>query len=547
MAELQESPPQQEGEQWEVGGLADPRLRSGSTPEKTVIHAFSIEEAEGQGCGGPGELRRRERLLVTRFNRAFGEAFRLVLRHHRATLLVFTVMSINTVASAFGALADESRLDCSVGDNLTTSANTSVSLVPNVDVTQPSSCSSEDGGMNTATPGSQAVFGITLILFVCIGVVTIVLSTCIEEGKGVGDWVKAHFVDVMVVLSGTVYLAGANLSLVASLNLTACVALSGTHTMLNLKYRDVRNYLVAVAFIISIIPDAFKKYWNVLLIEEDCGDGGSSVANDGKSSDVVENATSGVKLDSPSTHHRPKSKKPKLHYLILQGLFQMLSYTVHLDELYIIIQDEVSSCGDDEEGRSCPAGFVTAGIVSYVIVSLLWVGISSVLVCKYAHDLDTVKIRQRQRKRVLGANEVYSLQRHAIELCWTRKHLGLFLFWLVLATYIPTYLALNNTWPWICVTRCQLQACDSSSDGREERCAHYFNTRIPLLFLFGIGTVALLLVYFCVVLWKETDREEEEGEKVTDACHTVVQETEEPGSHHELAVNSSQSQSQEIE
>ena len=544
MAELQESLLQQEGEQREVESLTAPRLRSSSTPEKTIIHAFSIEGADGQGCSGLGESRRRERHVVTRFSRAFGEAFRLVLRHHRATLLWFTVMSINTFASAFGALADETRLDCSIGDNLTTSANTSVPLVPNVDVTQPSSCSSEDGGMNTATPGSQAVFGITLILFVCIGVVTIVLSTCIEEGKGVGDWVKAHFVDVMVVLSGTVYLAGANLSLVASLNLNLFMVIGDTCTTQSPEVRNIRNYLIALAFLISIIPDAFKKYWNVLLIEEDCG---SSVANIGKSSDVVENAANGVKLDSLSTHHRPKSKKPKLHYLILQGLFQMLSYMVHLDELYIIIQDEVSSCDDDEEGRSCLAGFVKAGIVSYVIVSLLWVGISSVLVCKYAHDLDTVKIKRRQRKRVLGTNEVYNLQQRTIELCWTRKHLGLFLFWLVLAMYIPTYLALNNTWPWICVTRCQLQPCDSSSDGREERCAHYFNTRITLLFLFGIGTVALLLVYFCVVLWKETDREEEEGEKVTDACPPVLQDTEEAGSHHELAVNSSQSQSQEIE
>lgn len=540
MAELQESLLQQQfqgdSEEREAGDLAALRFRSGSTPGKT-IHAFTIDEA-----GGSEQSRRRERHMVKRFGRAFGEAFRLVLRHHRATLLWFTVMSINTFASAFGALADESRFECSSSSNLTTLESDSVTLV---DVTLPSSCGIDTSTSNTATPGSQAVYGLFLILFVCIGMVTIVLSTCLEERKGVAVWVKAHFVDVMVVIAGTVYLAGANLSLVASLDLNVCVSIGNNLTMLNSTFRNVRNYLVALAFLISIIPDAFKKYWNVLSIAEDDGGGSYIVANNGNASDVVEDASNGVAVNGLSTHHRHKSKKTKLHYLILQGLFQMLSYMVHLDELYIIIQDEVSSCDDDEEGRSCPTSFVAAGVVSYAIVSLLWVGITSVLVCKYAHDLDTAKIKRRQRSKALGTNDNYSLRQRAIELCWTRKHLGLFLFWLVLAMYIPTYLALNNSWPWICVTRCQLQACDASNDGREERCMHYFIVRIVLLFLLGFGTVALLLVYWCVVLLKETDREgEEEEEEVVDACCPKVQETEDPGSYHELAVNSSQSQSE---
>ena len=524
MAELRDSLLRTQQEACEAGGLAR-RSWSGSSPE-IVVDAFSIEEADAQS-------RRRDRHMLKILVGAFGEASRLVMRHHRGTLLWFVVMIINTFATAFGALANDSRIDCSAGSNLTTTASGQA----DADVTQsPSVCSIETDDSNTATPGSQVVFGLSLVLFVCISIVVVVVSSCMDEVKGVSVWVKTHFVDVVMILSGTVYLAGANLSLVASLSLRTCVSIRGSLTMLS--FRDIRNYLIALAFLISIIPEAFRKYWNVLSISTGVANGGSVIHNSNAS--------------NLPTHQHPKSKEPKgpkLRYLILQALFQMLAYIVHLDELYIIIQDEVSACGDDEEGRSCPVGFVTAGIVSFAMVSFLWVVISSVLVCKYAHDLDTAKIKQRKQNISLGTSEVYSLRQWAVELCCTRKHLGLFLFWLVLAMYIPAYLALNNAWPWICVARCQLQECEATNDGREERCMHYFNAKIVLLFLLGLGTIALLLAYWCVVLLKETDREKEEEELVVDTHNQMVQETEDPGNHNELALNSSQGldQSQEIE
>ena len=484
---------------------------------------FSIEEADGRGDSR--QSRRRHRHVAKRLVGAVREASCLVMRHHRGTLLWFVVMIINTFATAFGALADDSRIDCSAGSNLNSTA--SVALV---EVTQsPSSCSIETDDSNTATPGSQAVFGLSLVLFVCIGIVVVVTSSCMDEVKGVSVWVKTHFVDVVMILSGTVYLAGANLSLVASLNLGTCISIRDVLALVS--FRDIRNYLIAFAFLISILPDAIKKYWSILSIAND-GTNGGSEAHDGDSPTVVNSASSGAQVHSLPTHQHPKNKRPKLRYVILQALFQMLTYSLHLDELYIIIQDEVSACGDDEEGRSCPLGLVTAGIVWFAMVSFLWVGTSSVLVCKYAHDLDTAKIKQRKQNKALGTREAYSLRRCAVELCCTRKHLGLFLFWLVLAMYIPAYLALNNTWPWICVARCQLQTCEATNDGREERCMHYFNTRIVLLFFLGLGTIALLLAYWCVVLLKETDREKEEEELVVDTHNQMVQETEDPGSHH---------------
>ena len=520
----------QEDEAREEEGLAT-RYLNGSIPGKTV-NAFSIEEADGKP-------RRCDRHMLQKLGGAVGEALRLVLRHHRWTLLLFVAMIINTFTTALGALADKSHIECSVSTNRT---RMSVALA---DETQSSNlCVIDDTeSSNAATPGSQVLFGLCLILFVCIGILVVVVSSYMDEVKGVTVWVKAHFADMVVILSLTVYLAGANLFLVASLSVRTCVLVRGTPTLLSV--RDIRNYLIAFAFLISIIPDAFKKYWDVLAISAGGADGGST-ANDSSDSTDGENAVNGAQMHHLPTQQHPKSKRsyrrPKLHYLILQGLFQMLSYIVHLDELYIIVQDEVSECANDEEGRRCPLGFVTAGIVSFVIVSFLWVAIASVLVCKYAHDLDTAKIKQRRRNKALGVSEVCSLRRCAAELCWTRKHLGLILFWLVLAMYIPAYLALNNTWPWICVARCQLQTCDTSNDGREERCVHYFNTRIVLLFLLGLGTIALLLAYWCVVLLKETDREEEPA---VDARHHTVQESENCGSHYELSLNSSQSQSQE--
>ena len=504
---------------------------SGSTMEKAVDASFAIEEAEGQP-------RRRDhhRHLLKTLSVPVGDALRLVLLHHRATLLWFVAMIINTFTTAIGALADESHIDCSAITNLTAA---SVALA---DVGESSSsCSVESEGGNAATPGSQAVFGLCLLAFVCVGAIVVVSSTYLDKWKGVKAWVVAHFTDMMIILAGTVYLAGANLSLVASLSVSTCVSIGDPLAMLT--FRDIRNYLIAFAFLVSIIPDAFKKYWNVVTFST-TNTAGGTVDRRSNGSISAENGLNGTQLHNLPTQQQTRRpcKWPKLRYLILQALFQMLSYVVHLDGLYIIIQDEVSECDDDEEGRSCPIGFVTAGVVSFSVISFLWVGISSVLVCKYAHDLDTAKIKQRIRNKALGVSEVYSLRRHVAELCWTRKHLGLFLLWLVLSMYIPAYLALNNAWPWICIARCQLQRCEASNDGREERCAHYFNTRVILLFLFGLGTLALLLAYWCVVLLKETDREvEEEEEVVADTHNHTVQEGEDPG-----ALNSSQGQSEKM-
>ena len=491
-------------------------------PMETAVQAFPIEEADGQS-------RRRDhhRHVLKKLSVPVGDALRVVLLHHRATLLWFVAMIINIFTTAIGALADESHIDCSAITNNLTAATSS-------------SCSVESEGTNAATPGSQAVFGLCLLAFVCVGAIVVVSSTYLDKWKGVKAWVVAHFADMMIILAGTVYLAGANLSLVASLSVSTCMSIGDTLTMLT--FQDIRNYLIAFAFLISIIPDAFKKYWNVVTFSTTNTAGGTV---DRRSNDSIpaENALNRTQMHSLPTQQQTRrpSKWPKLRYLILQALFQMLSYVVHLDELYIIIQDEVSECDDDEEGRICPIGLVTAGIVSFSVISFLWVGISSVLVCKYAHDLDTAKIKQRKQNKALGVSEVYSLRRHAAELCRTRKHLSLFLLWLVLSMYIPAYLALNNTWPWICIARCQLQICDASNDGREERCVHYFNTRVILLFLLGLGTIALLLAYWCIVLLKETDREVVvEEEVVADTHNHTVQRNEDPGT-----LNSNQDQSEE--
>ena len=536
-----------QGDVAQEGGDSATRVRNGSSPGNTV-RALSNEEADGQP-------RRRDCHTLKKLGGAVRDALRLVLRHHRGTLLLFVAMAINTFTTVFGALAVHSRNHCS----LTNGSNLTRACVPLADATRPcSSCSMGTDDSNSATCSSQAVFGLCLSLFLCIGIPVVVVSSWMDKVKGVTVWVKAHFADMVAILSLTVYLAGANLSLVASLSVP--VGSCGLNTSEYsdaaemFSFRDIRNYLIAVAFLISIIPDVFKKYWNVLTVSAGGADGGS-IAHDSSNSTVAENVVNGTQMHYLPTqqHYRSRStcRRPKLRYLILQALFQMLSYTVHLDELYIIIQDEVSECRDDEDGRSCPPGFVKAGIVSFAIVSFLWVGISSVLVCKYAHDLDTAKIRQRQRNEAIGVNEVYSLRRRAVELCWTRKHLGLFLLWLVLAMYIPAYLALNNTWPWICVARCQLKTCEDSNNCREERCTHYFKTRIVLLFFLGLGTIALLLAYWCVVLLKETDRVEEEEEEeveeeedvVVDTHHQTVQESEDPGGRYELALNSNQRQS----
>ena len=497
-----------------------------------AMQAFPMEEADGQS-----RRRNHHRHVQKKLSVPFGDALRLVLLHHRATLLWFVAMIINTFTTAIGALADESHTDCSAITNVNLTA---ASVPPLADVGElSSSCSVESEGSNAATPGSQAVFGLCLLAFVCVGVIVVVSSTYLDKWKGVKAWVVVHFADMMIILAGTVYLAGANLSLVASLSVSTCVSIGNPLAMLT--FRDIRNYLIAFAFLISIIPDAFKKYWNVVTFSIPNTAGGTV---DRRSNDSLpaENVLIGTQMHSLPTQQQTRPCKwPKLRYLILQALFQMLSYVVHLDELYIIIQDEVSECDDDEEGRICPIGFVTAGVVSFSLISFLWVGITSVLVCKYAHDLDTAKIKQRKQNKAQGVSEVYSLRRHAAELCWTRKHLSLFLLWLVLSMYIPAYLALNNTWPWICIAQCQLQRCDASNDGREERCAHYFNTRVILLFLLGLGTIALLLAYWCVVLLKETDREVvEEEEVVADTHNHTVQRNEDPG-----ALNSSQDQSEE--
>ena len=526
MAALNESLLQQK-EASEVGRLAlCPWSR---LPTKKAVQAFATEEADAQPRTRDHHCHMLKKLSVP-----VGDALRLVLLHHRATLLWFVAMIINIFTTAIGALADESHIHCSAITNLTAG---SVALA---DVGKlSSSCSVESEGTNAATPGSQAVFGLCLLAFVCVGAIVVVSSTYLDKWKDVKAWVVVHFADMMIILAGTVYLAGANLSLVASLSVSTCVSIGDTLTLLT--FRDIRNYLIAFAFLISIIPDAFKKYWNVVTFST-TNTAGGTVDRRSNGSIPAENVLNGTQMQSLPTQQQTRrpSKWPKLRYLILQALFQMLSYVVHLDELYIIIQDEVSECDDDEEGRICPIGFVTAGVVSFSIILFLWVGITSVLVCKYAHDLDTAKIKQRKQNKAQGVSEVYSLRRHAAELCWTRKHLSLFLLWLVLSMYIPAYLALNNAWPWICIARCQLQRCETSNDGREERCAHYFNTRVILLILFGLGTIALLLAYWCVVLLKETDREVVvEEEVVADTHNHTIQENEDPG-----ALNSSQDQSE---
>ena len=80
----------------------------------------------------------------------------------------------------------------------------------------------------------------------------------------------------------------------------------------------------------------------------------------------------------------------------------------------------------------------------------------------------------------------------------------LLISWPILALYPPTYIALNNRWPWICAAKCHLKegGCIKNTMAM---CA-YVQTRTVLLFLlwgFTFGPVVFYFISRCATMCGE--------------------------------------------
>lgn len=230
-----------------------------------------------------------------------------------------------------------------------------------------------------------------------------------------------------IILAGLLYLAGDNIAHIFPFNAAVCE----TCTEL---VADIGGDLVAFSLILSTIPPVAKKFQQNL-------------------------------LDNTS---QPKSKPPEL----LETLYQLLVYTVYIDQLYTIILSNVTLGLDEFDTEPlCPYGFVVAGIVAFVVVSVFWIGVvSSLLMIYLVRDLKCAVPSDKEHK--VG---------------------GTILFLLIAIFYTPAYIALDNRWPWVCIAKCHLnRECEKVNS--VELC-NYESQRLTYLLILSAFTLILILAY----------------------------------------------------
>ena len=161
--------------------------------------------------------------------------------------------------------------------------------------------------------------------------------------------------------------------------------------------------------------------------------------------------------------------------MIVSKLFPMLIFTVQLDQIYTTIAGEVVHQRDDlKDGTLCPRNYVMGGIIFFVAVWVIWIGVVCVVIGRHILALGSFKDNNRYR----------SIERHV----WV-----LVVWWYLLVLYTPAYIALDSKWPWICAAKCCVQEECIIDAG--ELCS-YVSSRTTLLVVLFMFTLYLAYKYF---------------------------------------------------
>ena len=243
--------------------------------------------------------------------------------------------------------------------------------------------------------------------------------------------------DILVLVAGVLYLASDNLAQVAPLG-------DRLNEYTLFTYEDLRSVLLGISLILGLVPTAATLF----------------------AKGLIEQA--GI-------------KKPELigiWAITTIRLFPMLMYTVQVDQIYTAIVGEVvHNAKEIKDGTKCPWGYVMAGIVFFVAVSVIWIAVISGGIVIYICQL--LKFRKENSNGV-GLS--------------IGKHITILLIsWPILALYTPIYIALDNRWPWICAAKCHVQEECIESD-MVAMCG-YVRARIVLLVLLCVFTILSTVLY----------------------------------------------------
>ena len=250
------------------------------------------------------------------------------------------------------------------------------------------------------------------------------------------DWWKV-LRDTLVLMAGCLYLASDNLALVAQLG-------DRLNENTYLTYEDLRSVLLGASLILGLVPKSVEAFSEGLINKE------------------------GVK----------KPELVGLWDMTTNRLFPMLMYTVQADQIYTAIVGEVVHHAKEmKDGTKCPKANVITGILFFVAVSIIWIGVVSGVIIKHIYQLHRFEKDNSNRRSPS-----------------IRKHISMLVIsWPILALYTPTYIALDNRWPWICAAKCQVQ--EECIESKMAPC-DYVRARIVLLFLLWGFTVCSVFFYF---------------------------------------------------
>ena len=297
--------------------------------------------------------------------------------------------------------------------------------------------------------GGKVVYGFSIASYLILGIVSLVINqfnaksqteeNCASNKTKINWWKVLR--DTLVLVAGGLYLAGDNLVLVAQLG--DCLN-ENTH----ITYEQLRSILLALSLVLSLVPTPAKQF-------------------------------------SKGLTQKKGPAKPELIDLwdmTTYRLFPMLMYTIQVDQIYTAIASEVVQHAKEmKDGTKCPKDYVLEGILFFVAISVIWIVLVCGVIGKHVYQL----CRFYKENQTKGSRHIVML----------------LISWPILALYAPTYIALNNRWPWICVAKCHLKegGCIKNTMAM---CA-YVQTRTVLLFLlcgFTFGPVVFYFISRCATM-----------------------------------------------